>query len=308
MILTAEQKAERRKSLGGSDAAAAVNLSPWCSPYRLWLEKTGQQERDEDEEARNADAKHFGNVLETIVATEFARRTGIKVARVNRALRHPENTFMTANIDRRLVGVREGLECKTASAFVAHHWGDTSDQVPIQYLIQCMHYLAVTGWDAWHIAVIVGGNSFRSFRIARDEDMIADLCSREREFWHCVQTGTPPEMKTLDDAFLRWPKDYGTPIVASPNARRAYDRLIELRAKLKEVEADIDAECLKVQTWMGDHSVLLDVDGATPLVSWKSQVTNRIDVEALRTNHPDIAKSCTYQTPSRVFRYLGKRK
>jgi len=33
---------ERRKGIGGSDAAAVLGLSKWKTPYALWLKKTGQ--------------------------------------------------------------------------------------------------------------------------------------------------------------------------------------------------------------------------------------------------------------------------
>lgn len=308
MTITAEQRIERRKSLGGSDAAAAVNLSPWSSPYRLWLEKTGQKEADD---LSSNEFVHFGNVLEDVVATEFTRRTGLRVARVNQQLVHREHSWMTANIDRRIVGapngLREGLECKTASLWQQKEWGEKEDQIPIQYLIQVMHYLAVTGWDAWHVAVLIAGNDFRTFKIMRDEEMIEDLIKRESEFWDYVIKREPPDPVTLDDAYIRWPKDYGNPIVASPNARRAYDRLMKLREEQDALEESIDKEKLIIQQWMGEHTTLLDIDGRTPLITWKAQVANRIDVDKLRKDHPDIAATCTKQGESRVFRIKGKK-
>ncbi len=313
-MITAEQRAERRKSIGGSDAAAAVNLSPWSTPYKLWLEKTGQSDEDD---LSNNDFIHFGNVLEDIVATEFVRRKAIdrenpetiRVARVNQRIVHPEHSWMTANIDRRIIGRREGLECKTASLYVAKEWGHEGDQIPIQYLIQVMHYLAVTGWDAWHVAVLIAGNDFRMFRITRNEEMIEDLIQREHEFWECVLKREPPDPVTLDDAYMRWPKDYGNPIVASPNARRAYDRLMKLREQEDLLEAEILKEKLLIQSWMGDHTTLLDVDGRTKLCTWKAQSASRLDITKLRAEHPEIAKAYSKASESRVMRFTdGKKK
>jgi putative phage-type endonuclease len=307
-MITDAQRAERRKSIGGSDAAAAVNLSPWTSPYKLWLEKTGARQADDLSEN---DFVHFGNVLEDVVANEFTRRTGKRVMRVNQQLTHPVHSWMTANIDRRIVGagegIYEGLECKTASIWSQKEWGEKEDQIPIQYLIQVMHYLAVTGWDAWHVAVLIAGNDFRTFKIQRDEEMIEDLIKREQEFWDAVLRNVPPEAVSLDDTYMRWPKDYGNPIVASPNARRAYDRLMKLREEEDALEEAIIKEKLIIQSWMGDHSTLLDVDGRTPLITWKAQSTKRIDVDKLRADHADIAEACSKTTDSRVFRIKGKK-
>jgi putative phage-type endonuclease len=299
-----DKTTQRRKSLGGSDAAAAVNLSPWCSPYKLWLEKRGDREPDD---LSDKDFIHFGNVLEDIVAQEFSRRTDLRVARVNRQLSHPDHPWMTAHIDRRIVGVREGLECKTASVWNADEWGDRDDQVPLHYLIQVMHYMSVTGWDAWHVAVLIGGNDFRRFRIARDEEFIEDLIKREKEFWDRVISGEPPDVVSLDDSFMRWPKDYGNPIVASPNARRAYDRWMKLREEADAIEDKMKAEKLIIQQWMGDHATLLDVDGRTRLCTWKAQKTKRVSPDKLREKYPDIAAECSYETDSRVMRVVEKK-
>jgi predicted phage-related endonuclease len=170
-----------------------------------------------------------------------------------------------------------------------------------------MHYLAVTGWDAWHVAVLIAGNDFRTFKIHRDEEMIEDLIKREQEFWDSVMRKVEPEPVSLDDTYMRWPKDYGNPIVASPNARRAYDRLIKLREDEDALEEAIVKEKLIIQSWMGDHATLLDVDGRTPLITWKGQKANRIDVEKLRKDHPEIAKACGKESESRVFRIKGKK-
>lgn len=300
------EKHERRKlSLGGSDAAAAVNLSPWKSPYKLWLEKLG---KSPPKDLDSKDFIHFGRVLEDVVAVEFMRRTGSRVARVNSQLVHPDHPFMTATIDRRLVGVREGLECKTASVWNADEWGDKDDQVPLHYLLQAAHYLAVTGWNAWHIAVLIGGNDFRRFRIERDEEFIESLITREREFWDRVQSGEPPETVSLDDAYLRWPKDYGNPLVASPNARRAYDRWMKLREEADAIEDKISGEKLIIQQWLGDHSTLLDIDGKTRLCTWKAQATKRISPDKVREKYPEIAAECSYTTDSRVMRVVEKKK
>ena len=61
---------------------------------------------------------YFGNVLEEVVAQEFAKRTGLKVQRRNAILQHPAYPWMLANVDRLIVGERIGLECKTASEYL----------------------------------------------------------------------------------------------------------------------------------------------------------------------------------------------
>ena len=56
----------RRRSVGGSDAAAIVGLNGWASPYSVWAEKTGRLPPKEDNEAMRQ-----GRDLEGYVASRW---------------------------------------------------------------------------------------------------------------------------------------------------------------------------------------------------------------------------------------------
>jgi len=299
MSLSATQVAERMNGIGGSEAAAAVNLSPWKSPLRLWQEKVGEIQPDFDPDN---DYVRFGNLLEDIVADEFARRRGLRVQRDNRTLRHPEHAFMLGHIDRRIVGAREGLECKTASLRMAKEWGEeNTDEVPIDYLAQAAHYMALTEFDVWHIAVLIAGNDFRMYRIERDQDLIDSLVQREAEFWNRVQTRTPPEPTTIEDAFSRWPQDNGKQKVASTEIWNDAITLKAQKKQAKDLAEIIEAHELRIKNFMQDATTLLAGDNK-PLCTWKTQSANRIDVTRLREERPEIAEKFTNTSQSRVFR------
>ncbi|MGZ8258117.1 MAG: YqaJ viral recombinase family nuclease, partial [Methylotenera sp.] len=170
----------RGRGVGSSDAAVAVGLSPYKSPLKLWLEKTDRQLAPDL--AAN-DAVFWGTTLEHIIATVYAERTGVKVRRLNAVLQHPEYPFMLANLDRVVQHPTDGngiLEVKTAGVNSARFW---EDGVPESYQCQVLHQLAVTG-KAWcDVAVLIGGQDFRVYRVVRDEEKIADLIEREVKFW-----------------------------------------------------------------------------------------------------------------------------
>ena len=53
--------------------------------------------------------------------------------------------------------------------------------------------MAVTGYEAWWIAVLIGGNKFVHKKIERDEDIIQYLINMERDFWlNHVEKDEPP--------------------------------------------------------------------------------------------------------------------
>lgn len=106
---------------------------------------------------------------------------------------------MLANIDREVIGSPEVqiLECKTAGISGARLW---RGGVPEYVQVKVPNQLAVTGKQAADVAVLVGGQELRTFRIERDEAMIAQLIELEHQFWHYVETDTPPPADGTDSA------------------------------------------------------------------------------------------------------------
>ena len=101
---------ERKNSLGGSDMGAVLGLNKYRSPYAVWAEKTGLLPEQPDNEAMRQ-----GRDLEDYVAQRFEEKSGKAVQRMNYLLRNDAAPYLHANIDRRIIGEKAGVECKTAS-------------------------------------------------------------------------------------------------------------------------------------------------------------------------------------------------
>ena len=68
-----------------------------------------------------------------------------------------------------------------------------SGNIPAEYILQCMHYMAITGAKKTYIAALVGGNHFVWHLIERDEVMIAKIIAMEKHFWEIhVERGVEP--------------------------------------------------------------------------------------------------------------------
>jgi len=288
----------RRKGIGGSDAAAIAGLNKWKSPVAVYLEKTGQAPLEESQ----SEAAYFGTILEDVVAQEFTRRTGLKVKRRNAILQHPDYPFMLANVDRLIVGERAGLECKTANEYLKAEW--EGQEIPAQYLLQCQHYMAVTGYEAWWIAVLIGGNKFVYKRIERDEEIIQYLIKLESDFWHNHVLPQVPPMVDGSDAsttLLKTMYPIGEPDsetelpleadmlleqleLAKQEEKAAGERVAELENRLKAMLGEYE-------TGTASHHV----------VTWKNVTTNRLDSKALQKDHPDIYQKYLIPSFSRRF-------
>ena len=102
--------AQRRKTIGGSDAAAIVGLSRYSTPYTIFMDKTGRLPDKPDTEAMR-----LGRDLEDYVAKRWQEATGKKVRRLQAMLYNPMYPFAHADVDRMVIGEYAGLECKTTS-------------------------------------------------------------------------------------------------------------------------------------------------------------------------------------------------
>lgn len=288
----------RRRGIGGSDASVVCGISRYKSPIELWLDKTGQLPPQEAGEAA-----YWGTQLEPFVRAEFTKRTGIEVQCVRQLLQSGELPFMLANLD----GICEVpdygtciFEAKTASAYKIAEWDDA---IPDEYQLQLQHYMAVTGYKAAYIAVLIDGNTFRWKFVERDEELISMLIDLEADFWRHVQDCTPPPLDGSDASakFLaqRFPNSTPKSQIALPDA--AVDLLAQYDEACEELEAAAErkreAENL-LKEMLGDNEVGTSGDH---IVTWKSVCQERLDSKTLKAEHPTLCKKYTNQTSYRRF-------
>jgi len=286
----------RRRGIGGSDAAAIAGLSRYRTPLQVYMEKLGLVAEPEENEAM-----YWGTKLEDLVAEEFSLRTGLKVRRKNAILKHPEYPWMLANVDRLIVGKLEGLECKTASAYKADEW--EGDNIPWEYAIQCYHYMAVTGYVAWWIAVLIGGNKFVYKRIDRDEKIIADLIKIESDFWHNhVLKQVPPEPDGSDASteFVKalYPESNGKSLDLPSTAAEwieKYEQAVEDEKAAQERKQEAQNH---LQMLLGEYETGFFRDWK---VVWKTITSNRVDSKKLKEEQPEIYEKYLKPSVSRRF-------
>ncbi len=278
----------RQQGIGSSDAAVAIGLSPYKSPLSLWLEKTQRKAPDDLSEK---EAVIWGTVLEPVLASVYAERTGKKVRRVNAVLQHTDHPFMLANLDREVLDPAGNgvLEIKTAGYHSAPQW---EEGVPVAYQCQVLHQLAVTG-HAWaDVAVLIGGQDFRIYRIQRDDDKIADLIQREAQFWQCVTDDRQPEPDGSDDAgqALQWlfPRDDGQTVDLSESVEynALFSELLHVRQSKEETERQESQIKQRLQVALGSATAAVFQHGR---ITWRKAKDRLVpDLDKLTLEHPEI--------------------
>jgi putative phage-type endonuclease len=290
--------AERRTGLGGSDMAAIMGLSPFRSPMDVFLDKIGEAPATPE-----TAAMYWGTQLEALVAREFATRTGYRVQRRTRMLRHPTIPYLIGHVDRIVIGHPGGpavLEAKTTGAYRQADWAD--GQAPLPYVIQVQHYLDLTGYRTGYLAVLIGGNDFRVVEVPRNEALIARMHEAAEAFWLCVETRTPPlvdgSAATARALAALYPRDTGTTRELPAEAAI----WIAQRAQAKAVLADAEAKLTEAENHL---KALLGDARAGQIghwrVEWDTRTRRTLDTQALRAAHPDLAAAYEKTTTYRHF-------
>ncbi len=269
----------RKQSIGGSDVAAAIGASRWSTPFKIWAEKTGRLERT----ASNAEAMYWGCVMEPILRTEFAKRTGFVVKEVNSIFASIQHEFLTANIDGYVelpTGEHAVLELKTAGLYSESDW---ADGLPIEYYLQTQHYLLVTGLQKAFVAVLIGGNQFKYLEVERDEEVISTIVTLSVEFWnkHMV-TDVPPAVNSNDNEILSrlYPRSQASTVEFSEDMQEVFEQyeaaklLIDQGKKAKE-----EAEA-KIKASLKDNDTALCAGWKA---TWKSSTRKTLSTDKVKS-------------------------
>lgn len=246
----------RRKGIGGTDAAAILGLSKWRTPLGVWLEKRGEAPPDVDDEP-----KRWGRMLEPLIASRYAEQTGIDLVKPAGMVRHPEHEFILGNLDYLPLDRRAlGIECKTAR--YGDDWGEAgTDEVPPAYLVQCQHYMAVTGYPRWDLAALIAGSDFRIYHVEGDREFQDELVAAMVEWWQrCIVRGERPPMDG-SDATSKWLK-FRFPEVKLPIERAGIEvnalaeRLARGRVRLEAMSAEVGAFENSIREAIGEREGL----------------------------------------------------
>ncbi|MFI3327267.1 MAG: YqaJ viral recombinase family protein [Clostridia bacterium] len=311
----------RKNGIGGSDLAAIMGVSPFATARDLYYDKCGIEPMLDEES--NWVAKKVGHLLEDLVAEIFAKKTGFKVWSVKTIFSHPDHPFMQANVDffyEDNNGKVGGLECKTTNYMAKSKWdGDT---VPLNYELQCRHYMAIMDIDEWWIACMYGNNEndFIMRKINRDEDYEDVIIQEESTFWNdfVLAKQEPAYTENGDLILASIKKHYGNANSSEPRVTlhkdyaKKIERILELKERQKFHDKEsrlIKREITSLYAPIADElgtSTLGDCIAPTGIYAIDYKATQRIginkdELNKLKINHKDIYDEYVTVTESRTF-------
>lgn len=199
----AEWLRDRRAGIGGSEIAAILGENHWNSPRQIWMSKMGMFD---DKPPQQSEAARWGNLLETIVANEWALRNNRQYVHIPVILQDDERPYLLANIDgftlsddREIVtGI---LEIKTTSTYNKDVW--ENGPLPYHYMCQTNWYCGITGLSMYSLVCLVGGQKLYGHDLPADPELFAREVKAADEFWNnYVIPGIEPPATAVDKELL----------------------------------------------------------------------------------------------------------
>lgn len=301
----------RKGGIGSSEVATLLGISPWDTPYKLWLRKTGRI-HEEEQETFLMKAGHY---LEDAISKFCADETGLEIIKASSA------EFVVVNKDKPYLRVspdrfawphgashspsnRVIIECKSTQKDI------DPENIPPHWFVQIMYQLGVCELETAANAWLTQGRSFGYKWITFDADFYKDVIEAEVErFWSDNVLGDKePALSDISDVLLKYPKqEVGKILNASDELLDKYNELKETNAEIKRLNAIKDAAEEYIKMTMRDaESVVLPATEETPsrtLFTWKAtKASEKFDVAAFKSENGELyAKYLRQQEGSRRF-------
>ena len=281
--LSKEDLKERQLGIGASDAAPALGLSKYKTPYQLWEEKTALEVVQFD-----SPILRRGRMFEPIIRQLYSDETGRAVKKVP-SMRSEKYPFMTASPDGYAEDGKRYIEIKTARN--KSEWGEPgTDEIPLPYMIQVQHGLIVTGLEIADIPVSFSLDDFAIYEVPADRELQEMIIEKEATFWELVKNRIPPEPSNYVDVYRRFAVSISKNIQADSDIVGAIQSLKSVKLSQKELKEQEDKLKTMIGKFMAEADTLIDFDGNT-LATWKTQNKKAYMVK---------------ESSSRVFRIKGE--
>ena len=185
---SSEWLAYRLAKRNASESAAVMGLSPWMTPYQLWLAKTDRQQ------TLVTAAMQRGTDLEPLARRVYEEQTGL----VMQPLVLEADRYSASLDGMTLEGdlVLE-IKCPVRGSRSELWQSVASGEIPEHYRVQIQHQLMVSGAQTAHLWVFDGERGLLH-SVARDEALMERIQVAWDDFQRYLDDDTPPALTEAD--------------------------------------------------------------------------------------------------------------
>ena len=284
-------------TIGGSDAAGVLGVSPFTDPVTVAARKLGLIPGPVETERMRI------GTLSQAWHAQWLEHDGSEVMPAPAAtLSGPP--FWTGTPDAYAVweGERIGVEMK---------WRGTapSDAVRLADTMQAMHYLHLTGLEGWLVSEVHGGHGGMQrteWIVERDPELIEVMRERYIDWLRIVRAGELPAPDGSDSAHetirvLHPDHRPGEKMRATVELEDAVYDVRLLDEQMKALKARRERLAQRIQLAMGGAETLLGVRDDRVLARYRTIASRRVNTTLLKQEWPQIAADCETITQSRRF-------
>lgn len=285
---TDEWLQERRSSVGASEVAAVMGLSPYSTALDVYKSKQGV-DRDFDPLL-----SFIGHESEHIIHKWVEEFSGVQVKLEPAFMaRSTEFPFLHASFDRVSSDPFTTWQFKTAHFYTGHKW---DEGIPTDIRVQVQAEMLVAGTQRAAVVVWIGGREFRLFWEPRDNRFIDEhMIPALTEFWAGVRDGVAPAPSNVAELAEAWPDDAGE-MEAPEVALEWIEKRAFLLATAKEAEDEAKQITQAIGGFMLDAKVdTLTANGRKLLTYKKQKGRESFDTARLKTERPELVAEYTKQ-------------
>lgn len=274
-----------RKAIGCSKIAQALGLGRFGSRYELWMQHTG---RAEPEDIGSQLRVALGEPMEDVLRPFVAERLQRDLRRDRKVYRH-DMLPLIAHVDYRaskLNGerIRPVVDMKTSLGFGARvRFGkDGSDEVDDDVMLQMQGYLMLTRAEVAYVAALVPGPELKVYTIEADRELHEMICDGIADYWRLVETDTPPDPQSEDEARMRWPGHVPGKVAELDGETEALMReYAKVKAEMRDLEKDEKDLRNRLIPALADADEIIGRDGAKLATYRANKPSHRTDWQAL---------------------------
>lgn len=286
----------REGGVGSSEVAAILGVSPYTTPYQLWLAKTGQVPHKEEENF----LMKAGHYLEDAISHFCADDAGLDIVKNSAAefvVVDKDKPYLRVSPDRYAfpLGEKKNLdnkciiECKSTQKTV------DPDDIPRSWFVQVEYQMHVTRISRTYLAWLTQGRDFGYKQLGYDADLCMMIEEEVTKFWiDCVIGGNEPPLTTVGDILLKFPKHTeGKRLPAPDEIVNAWAELKDTNAEIKRLDALKEELEEKIKATMLDaERLIIPASADSPertIATWKaSKPSQKFDLESFKKAQPEI--------------------
>jgi putative phage-type endonuclease len=289
---------ERRTGITASEIAVVLGISPWVSPWALWMQKRAAIADQPDN-----DAMRFGRRFEQAIVDEFLDRhpetfglwsVGLCASRARPWQLATPDGLLTEQVYNERGGFSQDVvavvEAKTTDSW--DDWGDDgTDEIPPYYRAQVLWQCDVVGVNTAFVPVVARGKQYREYVVGLDAAARNDIRLMRARAEIFIKQDDPPPLDGHASTTAGLKSMFGGDQLDDRGEvvipKRVANRYAKARAALEVAEERKALVENEIRQRLGNARVAVTPGGEK--VAGRSVYQRRsIDSKRLRRDRPDV--------------------